>query len=271
MSDRAGKSHELSGNLSKSGLLILRHRASYVLAASILGVAISSCSNVAAAAGTTGGAPGITRMGGSSTPFAGQYPGPGSGSPGESPTGSAGSGSLGSSSGDAQAGEGELIPIVIQRDDATGLAGTITGKPDWPRFVPSDITVTAGKQVTLLIVDYDDMNTPIQSMQSMMSLNSASGGQESVNGKAVSAVGNKDIAHTFTVMSLGINVPIPVAEKSGSGNTAVVTPSIVTFTFTPEHTGTFTWQCFTPCGTGSDGLGGPMVQQGYMRGILNVT
>lgn len=172
-----------------------------------------------------------------------------------------------SSSGEAQSGAASVVPIVLQRDDKSGTPGTITGKPDWPRYAPSTINLSAGKQVTLLIINYDDMNTPLTSM---MPYNKVQGGQETVNGAAVTSVGNSTIAHTFTVPSLGINVPIPMATDSGKGSTATVIPAVVTFTFTPSKSGTFTWQCFTPCGTDPNGMGGPMQTSGYMTGTVNV-
>lgn len=172
-----------------------------------------------------------------------------------------------SSSGEAQSGAAAVVPIVLQRDDNSGTAGTITGKPDWPRFAPSVVNLSAGKRVTLLIINYDDMNTPINSM---MPYDTVQGGQETVNGVSLTSVGNSKIAHTFTVPSLGVNVPIPMATDSGKGSGATVIPAIVTFTFTPSKSGTFTWQCFTPCGTDPNGMGGPMQTSGYMTGTVNV-
>lgn len=171
-------------------------------------------------------------------------------------------------SGSGQSGSAEVVPIVLQRDDTSGPAGTITNKDGWPRYSPSDITVPAGKTVTLVIDNYDDMATPLPS--ALQGYDKVQGGTETVNGKAITTVSNKMIAHTFTVPSLGLNIPIPMATDVGSGSSETVVPAVVTFTFTPKNTGTFTWQCFTPCGSGSDGMSGPMSTAGWMRGSLTV-
>jgi hypothetical protein len=161
-----------------------------------------------------------------------------------------------------------VIPIVLQRDDTDGTTGTITGKPGWPRYAPSTISVPAGKQVTLIIMNYDDMSTPL--ISALQQYDDVQGGTATYNGAALTSVDNQKIAHTFTVAALGINVPLPMAMDQGSGSSKTVAPAIVTFTFTPTKSGTFTWQCFTPCGSGSDGTGGPMATDGYMMGKFTV-
>lgn len=167
-----------------------------------------------------------------------------------------GSGALGSGAGEA--GAGLVIPMVLQLDDTKGTPGTITGRPGWPRYAPSNITIPAGKQVTLVITNFDDAATPLTAGEPY---NKVMGGTETVDGKSVTFVSNKVIAHTFTVTDLGVNVPIPMA--TGSGTT-------ITFTFTAHKKGTFTWQCFTPCGSGKTGTEGPMMTPGFMTGTVTV-
>lgn len=171
-------------------------------------------------------------------------------------------------SGEMQAGSGAVVPIVLQRDDTSGVMGTVTGKPDWPRYAPSMVTVPAAKQVTLVIDNFDDMTTPLPS--ALTNYENVQGGVETVNGQTVSSVSNTEIAHTFTVPELGINVPVPAATDQKSGTVTTVVPAVVTFTFTPAKSGTFTWHCYTPCGTGSAGTGGPMATPGWMEGTLRV-
>jgi plastocyanin len=176
--------------------------------------------------------------------------------------GAAASGSAASmmGSGTAQAGPGAVVPIVLQVDATTGVSGTITGRSGWPRYAPSDITVPAGKKVTLVISNFDDVATPLNPG---VPYNHVQGGQETVNGKPVTFVSNKIISHTFTITGLGLNAAIPMAPHGGS--------TTVTFTFTaPKKAGTYTWQCYTPCGLGKNGTGGPMMKNGYMQGVLNV-
>ena len=162
-------------------------------------------------------------------------------------------------SGAAQAGAGAVIPVVLQLDAPKGIAGTVTGKDGWPRYSPSNITVPAGKKVTLVITNYDDVAT---ALNAGVPYNRVMGGTETVNGKPVTYVGNKTIAHTFTVTGLGLNIAIPKAPTGGS-----VT---VTYTFIAHKAGTYTWQCYTPCGSGNNGMGGPMMRNGFMQGIFKV-
>jgi plastocyanin len=162
-------------------------------------------------------------------------------------------------SGSALAGAGAVIPIVLQKDAPSGIPGTITGKDGWPRYSPSSITVPAGKKVTLVITNYDDVATPLTGG---LPYNRVMGGSETVNGKPVHFVGNKVIAHTFTVTGLGLNVAIPKAPAGGS-----VT---VTFTFIAHKAGTYTWQCYSPCGSGNNGTAGPMMTNGFMQGTFRV-
>jgi hypothetical protein len=162
----------------------------------------------------------------------------------------------------AVSGAGAVVPMVLQLDATSGTAGTITGRDGWPRYAPSTITVPAGKPVTLMITNYDDANTPLGAGTPY---NSVQGGRETVNGKPVTFVGNKVIAHTFTIPALHLNAPIPM-ETAGAGLN-----NTVTFTFTPHKRGTYMFQCFTPCGTGKNGVGGPMMTKGYMMGTLIVS
>ena len=163
-------------------------------------------------------------------------------------------------SGTAQAGTGSVVPMVLQLDAPKGIPGTVTGQDGWPRYAPSSITVPAGKKVTLVITNFDDAATPLNPG---VPYNHVMGGQETVNGKSVSYVSNKTIAHTFTVTGLHLNAPIPMAPQGGT--------TTITFTFTaPKKAGKYTWQCYTPCGMGKDGMTGPMTKNGYMQGVITV-
>jgi len=44
----------------------------------------------------------------------------------------------------------------------------------------------------------------------------------------------------------------------------------VTRTFEVSKAGTYTWNCFAPCGTGANGMAGPMVTPGWMTGSFTV-
>lgn len=104
------------------------------------------------------------------------------------------------------------------------------------------------------------------------------GNAEYVNGKRVTvASGSTEAAHTFTVPSLGINVPLAGLPSSASNLcskapcTTASPHNLITFTFRTGAPGNYRWQCFIPCGLGFlDGNGGPMQTLGYMGGFLQV-
>jgi heme/copper-type cytochrome/quinol oxidase subunit 2 len=147
----------------------------------------------------------------------------------------------------------------------TILTGGMIKQKGWPKFSPSDITVPKGATVVLTITSYDDGTAPLPSG---MTYNNVTGGTETVNGQAVTTVANANLAHTFTVPSLGLNAPIPAAPTAAAGGPRQTTT--VVFTFKATKSGTFTWQCMAPCGSGANGMGGAMVTNGYMKGTLTV-
>lgn len=73
--------------------------------------------------------------------------------------------------------------------------------------------------------------------------------------------GGYDEAHTFTVLNgsqIMLNIPTP-------GDSTVVAQ------FYLNNTGTFTWQCFVPCGAGPTGWEGAMITAGWMTGTIHVS
>jgi heme/copper-type cytochrome/quinol oxidase subunit 2 len=77
-------------------------------------------------------------------------------------------------------------------------------------------------------------------------------------GANVTSVPVNSLAHTFTISSLGINIPVV------GGSTEIAYIYI-------NQPGTYTWVCLTPCGLGSNGLQGAMEAPGWMTGNLNVS
>ena len=149
-------------------------------------------------------------------------------------------------------------------ESMTILTGKMDGHPGWPRYTNTSWTVHSGQEVVLRITSYDDGTAPLTGVQTMYDhVQGTAGGTELVDGKAVSAVSNQDVAHTFTVVALGLNLPIPSAPTGGS-----VT---VVARFTPALTGTFVWQCYAPCGSGMNSMGGAMSTMGWMEGKVRVT
>ena len=155
----------------------------------------------------------------------------------------------------------DTVQMIGKIDADMGPMGTFTGKAGWPAMAPAEIHVRAGATVVLTIKEYDDMVTPVAGLSPFLRV---MGGTETVNGKPVSSVGNGQLAHTFTIPSLGINAPLPVASMDG--------PATVRFTFrAPAVPGTYQWLCVTPCGTGPYGISGAMNSNGWMRGHLTVS
>lgn len=139
--------------------------------------------------------------------------------------------------------------------------GKMDGRPGWPKYIPADVTVAAHETVEIKITSYDNGTAPL--LPAMISYDKVAGGIETVNGHRVTAVANNAIAHTFTVAALGLNAVVPAV----TGNAKTVT---VTFTFEVSKAGTYTWNCFAPCGTGANGMAGPMVTPGWMTGSFTV-
>jgi hypothetical protein len=144
------------------------------------------------------------------------------------------------------------------------VSGSLTGVGDQPQYTNSSWTVRAGERVTVRIISDDDGTAPLMGAQMMYDqVRGATTATEQVAGHGVATVADTDISHTFTVVGLGFNMPIPAAP---TGKTVTVVA-----TFVPTRTGTFTWQCYAPCGAGSNGMGGAMSTMKWMEGTITVT
>ena len=142
--------------------------------------------------------------------------------------------------------------------------GTLAGFGDQPQFTNPDWTVHVNERVTVKIVNFDDGTAPLMGAQMMYDrVVGAQMGHEVVAGHALSSIPDTNVAHTFTVVGLGFNMPIPAAPTGKS--------VIVMATFVPTKTGTFTWQCYAPCGAGTNGMGGAMSSMKWMEGKIKVT
>jgi heme/copper-type cytochrome/quinol oxidase subunit 2 len=139
----------------------------------------------------------------------------------------------------------------------------------------ANIAFPANTLIKLTIVNYDDGNASLASNQYTKVQGTVNGtmtfaNNDNVNatqgasgiilrgGETVSNVSADMIAHTFTVPTLNINIPIPVSS------TVVAYIKIA-------QTGSFTWYCETACGAGTDGILGAMDTPGWMTGNLEVS
>jgi hypothetical protein len=132
-----------------------------------------------------------------------------------------------------------------------------------PMYTNASWNVHVGDTVVLRITSYDDGAAPLTGAQTMFDrVEGTLGGTETVDGRPVRAVANDEVAHTFTVVGLGLNLPVPAAPSGGS-----VT---VVARFVARRAGSFVWQCYAPCGSGPNLMGGPMATMGWMEGKVQV-
>jgi heme/copper-type cytochrome/quinol oxidase subunit 2 len=139
----------------------------------------------------------------------------------------------------------------------------------------ASISLPAHRLIELVIICYDNGTAPLTSLQYAMvagtqnnvvnmvtndNVNSSQGvsGIHVTGGQSISSLNASDIAHTFTIPRLGINIPIAPS-------------STVTAFFTINQTGTFTWFCEAECGSGPEGLQGAMTTPGWMTGNVVVS
>ncbi len=125
----------------------------------------------------------------------------------------------------------------------------------WPQYTPANFTVPAGL-VTFRINDHD---SPMAWSQCPCVVSGTTNGFESLNGTLFHVVPSTNIAHTFTVPNLGIEIYSPGQ-------------AVVEFTVDLVNPGNFTWFCIAPCGTGSNPYTTPpMGTFGYMSGTMSVS
>lgn len=119
--------------------------------------------------------------------------------------------------------------------------------------------------VTVIVHNFDSatgLRNPFFSL-----VQGTAGGIENVNGKPLKLMNPADISHTFTIPDFGVSAPM-LGVPSGAKESY----EVMKLTFrTPNRAGTYSWQCFVPCGSGLYGNGGPMGELGYMQGLITLT
>jgi hypothetical protein len=185
----------------------------------------------------------------------------------------------------AAGGPGKPVDLTVQTVGAIGFGPhptwvsylTKTPSGQWVHTTLWDLP--AGTKINMTILEYDS-GSPLRNPQ-IGQVYGVAGNAEDINGKPVSlidATQGNGVAHTFSVPTLGINVPLYGVNGDAKNfcNSAPCTMSeahnTITFSFvTPKKTGQYPWQCFVPCGLGYfDGNGGPMQTISYMDGFLKV-
>lgn len=136
--------------------------------------------------------------------------------------------------------------------------GAIDGRHA-PEFLPGNFQLPAHATIHMTVISFDDGPAPTPGYTKIKGV---SGNAVTLDGKRVTRIAANDIAHTFTVPALGLNVPIPAAPTG-----KYVT---VAFTFHTGGAGRYAWQCYALCGAGQSGWGYPMTANGMMRGVVKV-
>lgn len=139
----------------------------------------------------------------------------------------------------------------------------------------ANITLPANQPIRLVIVDYDNGAPGVNNSQVGQVTGTTNNQEQIVNNtlvnstisssgidirgvQTVSSIPTSEIAHTFTVPQLGINIPVPPLS------------TVVTY-ITITSPGTYSWLCQIPCGGGPEGTAGAMSTPGWMLGTLTVT
>lgn len=137
---------------------------------------------------------------------------------------------------------------------------------NWPAYMPTSPTaLPANTVVTVTIRNFDVGDDALPTGSPLLQVQGTTNNIAVADGKTYTALDATHVSHTFTISQLHLNIPIP-GDPVGDANHVTVT-----FTFrTPAKAGTYTFQCYVPCGTGSSGFDGPMATMGFMRGTVTV-
>jgi len=177
---------------------------------------------------------------------------------------------------------GASAPYVVTLVITTGnlFNSSIGDQPAYYLLGPSglqssaQISLPAHQLIKLVIVNYDNgaanltdskyaavtgvVNNRIAIVNdTLVNSTMASSGIQIRGVENVSSLSTGAISHTFTIPSLGINIPV-----------AALSTEVAYFTLATA--GTFAWFCMTICGSGAKGLGGAMATQGWMSGSVVV-
>ena len=144
-------------------------------------------------------------------------------------------------------------------------------KHDLPAFSPASFAIPANQAVKISVTNLDGSTPLPSSLQSYAKVRGVVGGSMTVvpirvnhpkasagQSRRIDALNATAVSHTFSIPALGINVPIPGAAR-------------ISFTVRITKPGTYSWECFDPCGSGASGFGAPMSVTGYMAGTVTVS
>jgi hypothetical protein len=193
---------------------------------------------------------------------------------------------------------GGQVNVVLQHAPQT----TVSSKPDWVSYFVRDprthqwvhttlFEVPPRTRVNVTLYGYDGC-TPLRnnfwgqvqgtiggtvSVQQFKNTGHPLGAPRTM--KVINSWSNCAVAHTFAIPSLHLFVPAASPGFALQGALCSTSPctsgpyALEKFSFmSPDHAGSFRWQCFVPCGGGFvAGNGGPMQTIGYMAGFMEVS
>lgn len=155
------------------------------------------------------------------------------------------------------------MSLVLATPDMLG------GEGHGPAYIPGNPVFPADTDVTVTVVNFDDATAlaagteryaQAAGIKGSLRIETLDPNDPNAPGTVTTATSldpAAGVSHTFTIPSLGLNVPIAPKAKT-------------TFTFHTTHGGTYAWQCFDPCGGDPNGWGGPMATAGQMKGSVTV-
>ncbi len=179
--------------------------------------------------------------------------------------------------------EGQPVNVTLQ---AVGSYGS-GSHPTWVSYLIESpqgqwvhttvFQVPQHVRVNVTIINYDS-GSPLRNQQ-LGQVSGTAGNVALLNGKPFRVIDSNSgngVAHTFSIPSLGVNVPLygnsSNANLCGAAPCTTSSPhKVIRFSFTSPGPGSYRWQCFVPCGLGFlYGNGGPMSTLGYMGGFMQV-
>lgn len=180
---------------------------------------------------------------------------------------------------------GQPVHLVAQTDGAVGTGA----HPTWVSYQVMDPAthkwvhttlwkLPAHTKIDVTIYQFDS-GSPLRN-QEWGRVTGTATGTATLDGTTFTVLNSykTTFGHTFTVPSLGINVPLrgntPTKKNfctKGPCSPTTNEHHTITFSFTTPGPGNYHFQCFIPCGAGHyAGNGGPMQTLGYMGGFLEV-
>ncbi len=178
---------------------------------------------------------------------------------------------------------GQPVNLTVQTVGAIGFGA----HPTWVSYLVKDPATGKWTHATSwqlpantvihMTVDQFDSGSPLRN-QEWGQVQGTIGGNALLNGQPLTVYNSNTgsgVAHTFAIPALNLSVPLVGVSGTPCGaapcKLSANPHNIETFSFKTPGAGTYSWQCFVPCGLGYlYGNGGPMSTQNYMGGVLEV-